>query len=62
MSSKLPRYTLRVPQEYLEKISYIADENGRSANREIELLMKARIAQYETEHGAIPLPPSNQVD
>ena len=55
MPSDLPRYTLRIPQEYLEKIRYIAEENGRSANREIELMIKARIQQYEQEHGEIRL-------
>lgn len=55
MPSELPRYTLRIPQEYLEKIRYIAEENGRSANREIELLVKRRIAEYEKENGAIQI-------
>ena len=55
MPSDLPRYTLRIPQEYLEKIRYIAEENGRSANREIELKIKARIQEYEREHGEICL-------
>lgn len=55
MASNLPRYTLRVPQEYLDKIRYIAEENGRSANKEIELMLKERIKTYENEHGIIPL-------
>lgn len=53
MSSNLPRYTLRIPQELLDKIRYIAEENGRSANREIELLIKQRIKDYEETHGEI---------
>lgn len=56
MASDLPRYTLRIPQEYLDKIRYIAEENGRSANREIELMIKERIRVYESEHGPILLP------
>ena len=55
MASDLPRYTLRIPQEYLDKIRYIAGENGRSANREIELLIKRRISDYEKKHGEIKL-------
>ncbi len=35
MPSDLPRYTLRIPQIYLDKIRYIAEENGRSANKEM---------------------------
>lgn len=53
MPSDLPRYTLRIPQVYLDKIRYIAEENGRSANKEIELMIKERIKLYEKENGAI---------
>jgi hypothetical protein len=53
MPSDLPRYTLRIPKEYLEKIRYIAAENGRSANKEIELMIKHRIELYEKERGII---------
>lgn len=53
MASNLPRYTLRIPQEYLDKIRFIADENGRSANKEIELMIKDRIKAYEIENGKI---------
>ena len=55
MASDLPRYTLRIPKEYLDKIRYIAAENGRSANKEIELMIKRRIELYEKERGAIVL-------
>lgn len=54
MSSELPRYTLRMPQILLDKIRYIAAENGRSANKEIELMIKKRIKDYEQENGEIP--------
>lgn len=53
MPSELPRYTLRIPQILLDKIRYIAEENGRSANREIELMIKQRIKSYEAENGEI---------
>ena len=55
MSSNLPRYTLRIPKEYLEKIRYIAEENARSANREIEIMIKRRIDEYEKANGTIIL-------
>ncbi len=55
MASDLPRYTLRIPKEYLEKIRYIAAENGRSANKEIELMIKQRVELYEKECGTIDL-------
>ncbi len=53
MPSDLPRYTLRIPQELLDKIRYIAEENGRSANKEIELMIKQRIKEYESQNGEI---------
>ena len=53
MPSDLPRYTLRIPQELLDKIRYIAEENGRSANKEIELMIKQRIKEYEAQNGVI---------
>lgn len=56
MASDLPRYTLRVPQLMLDKIRYIAEENGRSANKEIELMLKQRIKDYEEHFGEISLP------
>lgn len=55
MASDLPRYTLRIPQIYLDKIKYIAEENGRSANKEIELMLKQRIKDYEALNGEINL-------
>lgn len=55
MPSNLPRYTLRMPKEYLQKIRYIAEENGRSANKEIELMIKQRIKEYEQKNGPINL-------
>jgi hypothetical protein len=60
MSSNLPRYTLRIPNVYLEKIRFIAEENGRSANKEIELLIKNRIADYEKETGEIKTSTQNE--
>jgi hypothetical protein len=56
---KLLRYTLRVDRHIFEKFRYIADYEGRSANREIEQFIKRRIKEFEAEHGAIQVPPEN---
>ena len=56
MPSDLPRYTLRIPQIYFDKIRYIAEENGRSANKEIELMIKQKIKEYEEHNGEIVVP------
>lgn len=53
MASDLPRYTLRIPQLLLDKIRFIAAENGRSANKEIEYMIKQRIKEYESLNGEI---------
>ena len=53
MQNNLPRYTLRISQELLDKISYIAEYEGRTKNREIEQLIKKRIAEFEALHGEI---------
>ena len=53
MPSETPRFTIRIDPELIRKIRYIAEECGRSANREIEQLIKTRIEDYEKQHGPI---------
>ena len=56
---KYPQYALRIPPIMLDKLKYIAGHNGRSGNKEIELLIAAHIAAYEQEHGEIILTPED---
>jgi len=53
MADNLPRYTLRIPQELLDKLAYIAAYEGRTKNKEIEQIIKKRIAEFEQTHGEI---------
>ncbi len=53
MDDKLLRYTLRVDRLYFQKFRYIAESEGRSANKEIEQYIKRRVAEFETAHGKI---------
>ena len=53
MKNDYPRYTLRIPQDLLNKLGYIADYEGRTKNKEIEQLIKKRIAEFEAVHGEI---------
>lgn len=46
-------YALRIPTETMDKLKYIADYNGRSANKEIEQLILKHIAAWEKENGPI---------
>lgn len=53
MKDDKSRYTLRVAPELLEKLGYIAEYEGRTKNRELEQMIKRRIADFEAEHGTI---------
>ena len=56
MKDNKSRYTLRVEQEILDKLAYIAEYEGRTKNRELEQMIKHRIKAFEKEHGKIELP------
>lgn len=53
MEDKLVRYTLRVDRLLFKKFRYIAEYEGRSANKEIEQYLKHCVAEFEREHGEI---------
>lgn len=55
MEDKLLRYTLRVDRLLFKKFRYIAESEGRSANKEIEQYLKRCVAQSEKENGQIPI-------
>ncbi len=55
MASNLPQFTVRINPELLKKFRLVADYNGRSANREIEILIRNHVAAFEKEHGKIEL-------
>ncbi len=56
MKDKLLRYTLRVDRLLFAKFRYIAEAEGRSANREIEQYLKRTVAAYEKANGRIETP------
>ncbi len=53
MKVKKIKFTVRVEEDLLRKFGYVAEYNARSANREVEFLMKKRIAEFEKNHGKI---------
>lgn len=53
MRSELLKFTLRTDAELLKKFRFVADYNARSANREIEVLMKKHVDEFEKKHGKI---------
>ena len=52
---KLVRYTLRVDRTLFKKFRYIAEFEGRSANKEMEQFIKRHVAEFEKKHGEIEL-------
>lgn len=50
---KNPQYGLRIPKETMTKLKYIAEYNGRSANKEIEQLILRHIRDWEKVNGPI---------
>lgn len=60
MSDDLVRCTIRVDRILFKKFRYIAEYNGRSANKEMIHLMKRRVAKFEEEHGEIPIEPEEE--
>ena len=53
MPSEMPRVTLRIEQEYIDKLKLIAEENERSLNQEIVFTLKQRLKEYEEQKGRI---------
>lgn len=48
-------FSVRVPDELLDKIKKLAAMNKRSANKQVEYILEKFIEQWEAENG--PLPP-----
>ncbi len=55
MSSAKAKFTLRTETELLQKFRYVAEYQARSANRELEVIMKKHVAEFEKNHGKIQL-------
>ncbi len=47
------RFTMRIHPIVMEKMKYIAKNNGRSLNKEIEQILKWVVDDYERQFGRI---------
>ena len=47
--------SIRIDEDMLDKLHVVADYEGRSANGQINVLIRECIAAYEKEHGKIEL-------
>ena len=45
--------SIRIEEEMLEKLGYVADYEGRSINSHVLVLIRENIKGFEAEHGAI---------
>ncbi len=48
-------YPVRLDEQLMEKMKYLAEKSSRSLNREFEYIVKNHIDSYETENSPIPL-------
>ncbi|MBP3327941.1 MAG: Arc family DNA-binding protein [Clostridia bacterium] len=48
-----PPFSLRVSEDLLDKVKYIAENNKRSANKEIEFALEQYVKTFEAENGKI---------
>lgn len=53
MPSNKPIIAVRTNKEIIEKMKVISEENNRSISKEVELLIKRHIKQYEEYNGEI---------
>ncbi len=45
--------SIRIEEEMLNKIGYVADYEGRSVNSHVLVLIRENIKKFEEEHGLI---------
>ncbi|MDD6484161.1 MAG: hypothetical protein PUF72_06250 [Clostridiales bacterium] len=53
MKDNLPRYTMRIERALLDRLQYIAKYEGRTANKQLEQLVKKCIHDFECKNGEI---------
>ena len=49
----IERVSIRIEEEMLEKLGFVADYEGRSVNSHILVLIRENIKAFEQEHGEI---------
>ena len=47
--------SIRIDETMLHNLHYIADYEGRSANGQVNILIRDCIAAFEAQHGEIPI-------
>ena len=52
---EMSRFTLRLSQEFLDKLGYIAEYNASTKNKELERMIRGRVNAFEKKNGPIEL-------
>lgn len=47
--------SIRVDSDLLDKLHYVSSYDGRSANGEINVLIRQLVEEFERQHGEIPI-------
>ena len=55
MATDKRAFTMRMRAENFEKIKYISEVNKRSIAMQLEYLIEQCAAEFERQHGAIPI-------
>lgn len=58
MILKISKFTIRVEEETLKKFRYVAEYNARSANRELEVLIKGILPNLKKNTERLSLSPT----
>lgn len=53
MPTDTAKFRLRAEEDLMKKFRFVAEYNARSANRELEVLIKKHIAEFEQANGKI---------
>ena len=57
MKDNLVRYSLRIEGTLLDKLGYVAEYEGRSANSQVLYLIGRCVADFKKHHGEIEIEP-----
>ena len=60
MGNYYPPFSLRVPEELIDKVKFIEGINKRSANKELEYIIEKYINEYESINGKIEINYTNE--
>ena len=52
---EMSRFTLRLSQELLDKLGYIAEYNARTKNKELERMIRGRVNAFEKKNRPLEL-------